>query len=204
MVKKSKQPYRFLHSGSAGFTLIEAIVSASLFAVVMVTLTGVYTYTLKLNRKSDALRTASDTARFISDSLSKEIRNGQIDYSPESAVCSNTPPYNIPDARIAILDVSGNHECYYLGDLTQGFDTLGTNLWLAKNQLTPVPLNLGDVTITSFKVYVSPYNADPYTTPGVTVQPTITIVGSVTATIDANDIATVPFDTSITIPKYDF
>ena len=98
---------------------------------------------------------------------------------------------------------------FYLGDdsgtpTPLNASTPGTNLWLVKNTIaTPVRLNSPNVTIAPFTVYISPANIDPYTTATVD-QPTVTIIATVKSYIDKNDTLTIPLNTTITIPKYDF
>ena len=107
---KSLARNKYICGGSPGFTLIEAVVASALFATVVVSMMGTYVYTLRVNKKTDAIRTATDNARFISDFFSKEIRNGKIDYNPVSGVCAALP--QSPDKRLGILNVSGDHECF--------------------------------------------------------------------------------------------
>ncbi|MBX4187901.1 MAG: prepilin-type N-terminal cleavage/methylation domain-containing protein [Candidatus Doudnabacteria bacterium] len=64
-----------------GFTIIEAIVAASVFAIAIVSSLGVYIATLQLDQKSRAERDVLQNGRFIMEYLSKEIRNGSIDYA---------------------------------------------------------------------------------------------------------------------------
>ena len=61
---------------SAGFTLMEIVVATTLFAIVFSSLLGLFNYILKINRKSEALRQASQGARDFVEYLVKEIRNG--------------------------------------------------------------------------------------------------------------------------------
>ena len=72
-------PFRS-NKNSAGFTLIEIIVATTIFAFVTVALLSMFNYTLKINRRSEALRQATQGMRNFVEYLVKEVRNGEIDY----------------------------------------------------------------------------------------------------------------------------
>ncbi len=65
---------------SAGFTLMEIMVATTVFVMVAVALLSLYNYVLKINRRGEALRQASQNVRNFVEFLVKEVRNGQIDY----------------------------------------------------------------------------------------------------------------------------
>ena len=109
---------------------------------------------------------------------------------------------------MAILNVDGDHECFYLGRddgfwTSLGSSPLGTNLWLVKNNFPAVRLNAANVYLVPFQVYVAPAGVNPYSS-GTIYQPTVTITGMVQAKTTPTDIVNIPISTSITIPKYDF
>ncbi|MCL5774789.1 MAG: hypothetical protein M1333_01090 [Patescibacteria group bacterium] len=74
-LKQKKAQGRF-----AGFTLMEIVVSTTIFAFVSVAMMAMFNYTLKINRRSEALRQATQGMRNFVEYLVKEIRNGEIDY----------------------------------------------------------------------------------------------------------------------------
>lgn len=63
-----------------GFTLVEIIVATTIFAVVVAALMALFNYTLKINRRAEALRQATQGMRNFVEFLVKEVRNGDIDY----------------------------------------------------------------------------------------------------------------------------
>jgi type II secretory pathway pseudopilin PulG len=177
-----------------GFTLIEAIVATALFVFVVISVINVYLYTVKANRRADVLRTASESSRFISEFLTKEIRNGQVDYfGPAQAPCSTT---STSGSNLAILNVDGDHECFYLS---------GTNLLVAKNAggqlLSPVQLNDARVKVLNLYFYVAP-GFNPYTS-GSRTEPQVTMIGQIQVTSGSQDTITLPMQTTISIPRYD-
>ncbi len=72
---------KLLKKSEKGFTIIEAVVAAGVFAFVVSSSLGVYMATMQLDAKSRAEREVLQNGRFIMDYLAKEIRNGRIDYS---------------------------------------------------------------------------------------------------------------------------
>ena len=130
------QVSRFKFQARSGFTLIEILVAATIFVVVVSALTVLFNYTLKINRRTEALRQATQGMRNFVEFLVKEVRNGQIDYGVVNGQTRNTgiypigtSPCNMPvtpasssvastyvfqDNKIAIHNLDGNYECFYL------------------------------------------------------------------------------------------
>jgi len=120
----------------AGFTLMEIMVSTTIFAIVSVALLSLFNYVLKINRNTEALRQASQGARNFVEFLVKEIRNGQIDYyvangqtysaNIDGAPCG--PPgaegtnvtgartYAFKENKLGIINTENMQECFYLAD----------------------------------------------------------------------------------------
>ncbi len=184
-----------------GFTLIESVVATSLFVVAMVSIIGVYLSTVKINRRTDLIRTASENSRFIAEFLSKEIRNGQINYTgPANSPCT-LPPFTSPSYTFSMINVDGDRLCFFLGTDAGLVSATGPNLWLIKNNLGMVKVNSTNVQITKLNFYVSP-TANPYSA-SLKVQPRVSVVGTLKATSGAQDNVTMPIQTSISIPVYD-
>jgi type II secretory pathway pseudopilin PulG len=74
----------------AGFTLVEIMVATTIFVMVVVSLLSLFNYVLKINRRGEALRQASQNARNFVEFLVKEVRNGQIDYYVNSGTTYGT------------------------------------------------------------------------------------------------------------------
>lgn len=189
-----------------GFTLIEAIVAAALFAVTVSSIVGVYLSTLKVNRRTDVIRSAAENARYLTEYMTKEIRNGQIDYfGPAISPCTTNQVS--PSNSLEIINTDGDKICFYLGDNSGLLSASGKNLWMAKNNLQAVKLNSSNVYVNNLNFYVSP-TFNPYNS-GSTIQPRVTIVGSVQAVSGSQDQSTmynnitIPIETSISLPAYD-
>ncbi len=197
----------------SGFTLMEAMVATFLFASVLSAMIGIYISVLKLNSRSDSLRVATEFTRYLSETMSKEIRNGNIDYFDnvnKNGICNSFPDSAVPDYRLSILDVNGDHLCYFQGDNYGVPDAAGDYLWLAKNNFAPVKLNSNNVKIRSFKVYTQPlvnpycHNPPSCSQAGSTEQPMVTFAIEVISNVSGKrDQIIIPFETSVSIPVYD-
>lgn len=124
---------------NSGFTLMEIIVATTIFAVTCASILALFNYTLKINRRAEAIRQASQGARNLIEYIVKEVRNGQIDYgvvngqtasslypvgpcrAPVIGAPAGAPPvypvgdtYSNKNNRIAILTPEGDIECIYL------------------------------------------------------------------------------------------
>ncbi len=121
-----------------GFTLMEIMVSTTIFAIVAVALLSLFNHVLKINRKTEALRQASQGMRNFVELLVKEIRNGQIDYyvangqtwsagiagapcGPKGTVGANvtsalSSTYNYKENKLGLINTENIQECFYLAD----------------------------------------------------------------------------------------
>ncbi|GAC1413094.1 MAG: hypothetical protein NVSMB66_4090 [Candidatus Doudnabacteria bacterium] len=190
-----------LHKQSQkGFSLIEAIVATALFAVTVLSIIGVYLSTVGINRRTDVIRTASENARYLNTYLTKEIRNGQIDYyGPVKSPCSTTLS---PSANwLAIINSDGDHLCFYLGDFSGGISSNGTNLWLIKNNFPSLKVNSNNVSIQNLTFYISPA-INPYTA-GTIIEPRVTFTANIQSTSGSQDSVIIPIESSVSIPAYD-
>lgn len=116
---------------SRGFTIMEIIVATTIFALVTVGLLSLFTYTLKINRKTESLRQATQGVRNFMEFIAKEVRNGQIDYyvikgaTNAEALSSGSPcrhpafaggnSYNAKENKLGIITDDGLRECIYFG-----------------------------------------------------------------------------------------
>lgn len=130
-----------------GFTLMEIMVATVIFAMLAVSLLSLFNYVLKINRRGEALRQASQGSRDFVEFLVKEIRNGQIDYyvangnyttrinSNNSVPCGppgtpgnpsdGTPTYGLKENKLGIINTENVRECFYYGDINGNYIGLG-------------------------------------------------------------------------------
>lgn len=130
---------RYKLQASSGFTLMEIVVATTIFAVTCSSILALFDYTLKINRRAEALRQASQGIRNLMEYVVKEVRNGQIDYgvvngqsqsslypvgpcgTPTIGVAAGAPPvypigntYSAKENKFAIQTLDGSLECIYL------------------------------------------------------------------------------------------
>lgn len=112
-----------------GFTIMEIVVATTIFAFVITALLSLFSYTLKINRRTEALRQATQGLRNFMEFVAKEIRNGQIDYyvirgttnaddiSPTSPckhpANSGGDSYNDKENKLGLITDDGIEECIY-------------------------------------------------------------------------------------------
>lgn len=174
-----------------GFTLIEALVATSLFAFVVSSILGVYVSTLRLDSKTRSQRAVSQNTRFIMEFLSKEIRNGYINYGAYPGQRTFTT-----DTDFWIVNQAGENVHVYLN---------GTDLKLEKDIVGVTNLNTNKVRVTRFKALAAP-DSNPYTTtwpPPFNQQPNITILLELTSNFGSrpDDLAAISVQTTLT-PRF--
>lgn len=199
-----------------GFTLMEVVVSVSIFAGTITVMLSLFNTTLQIYRKVEAQRQVAQSVRTSMEFLVKEIRNGQVDYNVRDGLTITTPvsgcdtkqpavlgdnSYLQTEDRIQLINVDGERECVYLS---------GTNLLVRKDgQTTASQLNPPNVALNMFKLYIRP-RRDPYTdstggfgTPLVETQPAVTILAIASVTLPTGEVRTIPYQTSVTTYLYD-
>lgn len=198
--KNLKVPNIKLNS-QRGFTLMEIVVATTLFATVLTLMLSLFTYTLKINRRTEALRQASQGMRNFTEFIVKEIRNGQIDYSGTVAPCGTD--YDTITGYtdyLGIINASGEQICLQWTDAEDG------RMFLYKNGIEVQTINPVNMDITLAKFHVRP-ECDPKTEcysgdyPGI--QPFVTIVMQFTVTLPTGEVRTVPYQTTISTDQYD-
>jgi type II secretory pathway pseudopilin PulG len=171
-----------------GFTLIEAVVATSVFAFVVTSILGVYISTIQLDRKTRAQRAVAQNARFITEFLAKEVRNGSINYAsyPGGTVAGTGDLY--------LQNQANEIEHLFLN---------GTNLVLNKNGAN-TNMNSSAVKVTNLKYYIQPIG-DPYTADKTyNEQPRVTFVLELTSNYgtQANDIVKINLQNTVAVRNY--
>lgn len=75
---KIKNLIKLLHQKKKGLTLIELLVSISIFSIVVVVSLGLFNNIIKDQRKGLAVQNAQENARYLLNFMAKEIRMAQI------------------------------------------------------------------------------------------------------------------------------
>src|SRR3989338_4655423 len=96
--------FHIQHSNQKGFTLIEALVSTAIFALVVTSVLGVYMTTLQLDTRTKSQRLVLQNTRYIMEFLAKEIRNGSIDYTGTNNSTRLSLVNQLNEAEVVSLD----------------------------------------------------------------------------------------------------
>jgi len=155
-----------------GFTLIESVVSIAVFAVALTSIIGSFLAVLRINAKSKAIRVVEQNARFVSEFLVREIRNGSLLYS---AYLNET----IPDKTqtLHLIGSEGVAESIFLS---------GTSIDLTKGASTS-NITSTDVVVTNMNFYITP-STNPFCVACPEVQPRITFTFTLTSNINIRPI----------------
>ena len=151
---------------SRGFTLVELMVSVSVFVIVMVISMGSILSIFDANKKSQTLRTVMDNLNFSLEAMTRTIRFGTNYYCGDSSFppsgvsdCSG----NNPSSAIVVKSAEGIWVKYKLdnGRIKRYMSTdLDSNGYYVTSS---------DVTITSLKYWV--YGSTPFAVGSDTAQP---------------------------------
>lgn len=182
----SRWKRRGLRYSSAGFTLIEAVVSVSIFAMAMTSIVGVYLSVQKLNQASASLNALQQNSRFISEDISKIVRNGEIDYSRYP---SGTAPQPVA-TDLYLLDQGGTQIRIYLQNEALILDKLG---------IGSANFTSKEVAVKDFKVYITPAT-NPF--PGGNDQPRATIYLDLESNVNPRDKTRARFQVTLTTRQY--
>lgn len=181
----------------AGFTLMEIVVATAIFVTSVVLVLSMLNYTLKINRRVQSLRQVAQGTRNFTENITKEIRNGKVDYqNPPDSNCVST--YTADTTSLGLINLAGDHVCFYLS---------GDQLYLSKNTgsgLITESINPANFSIdpNNFHIYVHPIQDPNQVNTGV--QPLVTITAIFIVQLGAADPPiTIPYQTTISIDAYD-
>lgn len=213
-----------LRNSQKGFTLVEVIVATALFVLTVSLILGLFTYTLKINRKVQSIRTAVQGTRNFVETLAREIRNGRVFYKStfdattttlpvdndgskgcRNAVLSNYNSNSIKNNAVVVTTSSGELLCFYMKENSN--NSAKGDLFIRKyaNETSRFERITSDnfwVNPASFRLEISP-SSPPSANNGST-QPRITIFAEFISQISgSDDRITIPYQTTISTDVYD-
>lgn len=153
--------------GSRGFTLVELLVSVSLFAVIMLISMGSILSVFEANKKSQTLRAVMDNLNFTLEAMTRTIRFG-TNYHCDITQGTLTSPRDCAAGAdsFSVLDSTGANQVTY--------KLSGTRIARSINGGADYYLTSSDVTIQSLKFYV--FGSTKYSTGADLYQPQVIIV----------------------------
>lgn len=172
----------------SGFTIIEAITAVSVFAIAATSIVGVYLSLQRLNQASASLQALQQNARFISEDISKIIRNGEIDYSRYPSQ-SAPQPYT---TDLYLVDKDGVQIRIYRNVTSEA-------LVIDKLGIGTANFSSNEIRVKDFRIYIWPA-ANPF--PGGTEQPTATIYMDLEANVNPRDKTRVKFQVTLATRQY--
>lgn len=192
-----------------GFTLIEVLVSTSIFIIVVSAMLGLFDYTLKINRRVQALREVVQGTRTFTETLTREIRNGRIDYSSWTPECAASNYLVTSNQSLSLIDKSGDKLCFYFDSTTgkfslkrqspSGVDTAqvfdSPNFTVLKSSFSFGILPETDPNVDR--------NPDPLITDYPRIQPLVIIAAQFIVTSNVLNSATINYETTISTDVYD-
>jgi prepilin-type N-terminal cleavage/methylation domain-containing protein len=183
-----------------GFTLMEIVVATAIFVTVVTGILVLFNYVLQINRRVQAVRQVSQASRNFTEVLSREIRNGRIDYQSSLGYCSGEDYTSQGNQHLAITTASGVSSCLYLDPNDYGILKVDRRS-LAGTETTEVmnPPNF-IVNPTNFQFIVRP-TANPLTEVGI--QPMVTILAEFIIFQGTRDEQIIPYQTTISSDIYD-
>jgi len=175
---------------SHGFSLIELMVSVTVFAIVMVVSTTTLLTMINANAKAQALYSATTNLSFALDSMTREIRTGYHYYCKDIAASGLNPGDPLPtegNVRDCIA-IPGNSIAFNRerDDGHMGYRLNAGRLEEKDESANWVPLTSKDVFIDTFTLVVQ--NTDQYESTGDMKQPVVdlTVIGHVNNGLETN------------------
>lgn len=212
---------------------MEIVVATTIFSVVAVAMTSLFNYTLKINRRTEAIRQAAQGMRTFVEGLTKQIRNGQIYYginadgtaaAANSAACPAGSPggsyYHINNStvkenRIRIISTEGEDICIFLADASNSY--AGAGVFSGPNLVMQKALSTGPViqTLNPANFYVDqmalfirpicdPYHACGYYSNGLPkIQPMASLYLKLRVKLSTGEQVSFNYQTTVSNNKYD-
>jgi len=131
-----------------GFTLIEIIVSLSIFTLSTLAIMSVYMATLKAGRKTTTLTRVQRESQLIMEVLAKKIRTSRVDYTyaydtyDEAGIVGDEP-------ELALTDLTDTNYVFK-------FDSINNSMTISVDGGVDKIIPMTDVNITDLKFYINP------------------------------------------------
>lgn len=185
---------------------MEIMVSTAIFVGVLTLMLVLFNFTLRINRKVEALRQVSQATRNFTEFLVREIRNGTLDYSGTIDPACPTSYNTSTNTSLALVNRTGDRQCFFLVTNAQG-----TNLWVTKRSIngtsTTEQVNPNGVRIDPafFRIFVRPTSSPQVSSGGSYpgVQPFVTLIMRLSVQLSGGEQAEViPYQTTVSTDVY--
>ena len=194
MIEKLKNR-KIEKSKNAGFTLVELMVSLTIFSLVMVVLMGSILSVLDANRKSQAERAVMDNLNFSLEGMTRTIRFGDNYHCGASSPTTSHLDCGNGADNMTVRDSNLNQVTYKLVNDVNGSRIVKTSGGTDYNVTSK------DVTIQALAFYV--YGSNPYSVADLS-QPRVVIMVKGYAGVKQTLQSTFILETTISQRKLDF
>lgn len=133
--KNNRKPVKKYRKEALGFTLIEVLISTSIFAVIILSITSLFKLSIDSQREAMAVQNTQESLKYFLEMTAKEIRMAQRD----GAVC-----LNVEDDKVFAVTQSQNsdtlHFKNYYGECVSYYlssDSNGVNRFVVRRYTPP-------------------------------------------------------------------
>ena len=140
-----------------GFTLIEVLVSLSIFSVLAIISMNLYSSAVNLDRQGNAHRAVQQNGTFLFEFLAKEIRNGALDYQSYTGQGVDLTVMPISNLKLLYRGTADRHEEIYL-DQTSGQVLIKRERAGQAGVYDTSAITNPDVKVNALSFFVSPSN----------------------------------------------
>lgn len=143
-----------------GFTLIEIIVAAAIFGIVVTVYAGIYIATMKANSKMIAMQKTQNEIRYLMEAIVREVRLGSINYDFYTDNPDN------PRSVLALKDSSGN---------TMYFGSNGSFATISYDAVNWKSFTSNNIKIQKLDFYITPQTSPYSNDVSLKIQPGVLI-----------------------------
>ena len=167
LIKNNKN---FKQSNILGFTLIEIVIAVAIFSLLSTVVGGIYVAFSQSQKRTQAGQKLLGETQFVLESIAREIRNGEVDYTVDCNDFGGSACLiirRLDDTQIAFILDNDESLKYQVYD--------GTS-WQSTGNFLPV----SDSTLENFHFIITP-ETDPFAEGGPNRMPMVTIQAQVRA-----------------------
>jgi prepilin-type N-terminal cleavage/methylation domain-containing protein len=186
-----------------GFTLMEILISTVIFASTVTLMLGLFTSALRINRRVESLRQVAQGTRNFTETLTREIRNGRVNYGGMGSSCPSGNYQYDNNQTLVITTYAEEKLCFFLNTTTE---ELMVSKSINGNTITESinPKNF-KIKSNTFRFVVRPItDPNPGVTPYNGIQPQVTIFAVFEVKLNnAEAPVLLPYQTTISTDVYD-
>ena len=183
---------------------MEIVVATAIFAGTVTLMLDLFTSALRINRRVQGLRQVAQGTRNFTDTLTREIRNGRVDYNSFNNNCLSNNYSSTANQGLGLINFAGEEICFYYVNTTQQPQQLILSKRVGSSiiQETINPSNFR-IKPDTFRFIVRP-TRDPAAAPYDGIQPMVTIFAEFEVTINSKEPPVlIPYQTTISTDVYD-